>query len=751
MILKCKICGGDLEVNTEDKLAVCSYCGRTQTLPRLDDERRLNLYDRANHFRRNNEYDKAMGIYETILSEDGEDAEAYWSLLLCKYGVEYVKDPASGRWLPTCNRTSSKSVLADEDYKAAVRYAGTEARALYEEEALKLEEIQKNILAISAMEEAYDIFICYKESDEQGRRTRDSVMAQDIYQQLTKEGYRVFFARISLEDKVGSAYEPYIYAALSSAKVMLVVGTSDDYFNAVWVKNEWSRFLVMMKEDNSKLLIPVYRDMDPYDLPVELSHLQAQDMGKIGFIQDLLHGLSKVFEKNKNDAVMNVQRENYAEPANVENLIRRIEAFLEEGNFEKAQEYCEKVLDIKIDEPKVYMAQLRVEYSKKYKIMKYEKDIVSVPENITLNRNFICAKRYADKKYIEVLDELQSKNEEYCFQICEHAFEGKKEIDYSHPLNLIKQFLDTDSDGRWNELYKEMQEVQHEYITDTNALAKTREEIKHWENAVKEKQLNKLELEYNESKFRYDKAQNDYMKEKSDFEYYQLRLKSIKSQISSCNKWIAGAWIGWILVLFIGAVFAEFVKELFVMQFFGTAGLILAIILSVYNKKKIGNSKDGLYAAEREVKAGEARVNNCKQDISREKNRYDYAVDRLSNTKNEVDKLQEVLSQLSQHEEELLIKLNLKKEECHGEKATSNPFEEGVISQAEVVAIAEYGAVIKLSDGQQGFLHISKISDRRINRVEQVLKVGQTVTVVSLGKDKLGRPAFSMKDVKNYK
>ncbi len=82
------------------------------------------------------------------------------------------------------------------------------------------------------------MFICYKESDANGRRTPDSVLANDLYHQLTQEGFKVFFARITLEDKHGSAYEPYIFAALNSAKVMVVLGTRPEYLTAVWVKNE---------------------------------------------------------------------------------------------------------------------------------------------------------------------------------------------------------------------------------------------------------------------------------------------------------------------------------------------------------------------------------------------------------------------------------------------------------------------------------------------------------------------------------
>ena len=293
-VIKCKMCGGTLEIKNNETVAICEYCGTKQTLPKLDDERKTNLYDRANHFRRNNEFDKAMGIYEQILNEDSTDAESYWSLVLCRYGIEYVEDPATHKRIPTVNRAQYISIFDDEDYKSALQYADGYQKEVYESEAAAINEIQKGILAISQKEEPFDVFICYKETDANGRRTQDSVLATELYHELTREGFKVFFSRITLEDKLGQEYEPYIFAALNSAKVMVVLGTKPEYFNAVWVKNEWSRYLALIKNGARKMLIPAYKDMDPYDLPEEYSHFQAQDMSKLGFMQDLVTGIKKI-------------------------------------------------------------------------------------------------------------------------------------------------------------------------------------------------------------------------------------------------------------------------------------------------------------------------------------------------------------------------------------------------------------------------------------------------------------------------
>ncbi|MCC8029922.1 MAG: polyribonucleotide nucleotidyltransferase [Lachnospiraceae bacterium] len=76
-------------------------------------------------------------------------------------------------------------------------------------------------------------------------------------------------------------------------------------------------------------------------------------------------------------------------------------------------------------------------------------------------------------------------------------------------------------------------------------------------------------------------------------------------------------------------------------------------------------------------------------------------------------------------------------------------FEAGQVFTGKVVSIKEFGAFIEFAPGKEGMVHISKISRQRINRVEDVLTLGDKVTVVCLGKDRMGRISFSMKDVKN--
>ncbi len=392
-IFKCKMCGGALEIQNNETVVECEYCGAQQTLPKLDDEKRANMYDRANHFRRNNEFDKAMGIYEQILNEDNTDAEAYWSLVLCRYGIEYVEDPSSHKRVPTVNRAQFTSIFDDDNYKSALNNADSYQKAVYEKEAKAINEIQKGILAISQKEEPFDVFICYKETDNNGRRTPDSVLANDLYHQLTQEGFKVFFARITLEDKLGSAYEPYIFAALNSAKVMVALGTKPEYFNAVWVKNEWSRYLALIKQGQKKMLIPAYKDMDPYDLPEEFSHLQAQDMSKLGFMQDLIRGIKKIAQDDEPKTTVVRETVVSGGNANTAPLLKRAFMFLEDEDWNSANEYCEKVLDIDPENASAYLGKLLSELR-----VRKQESLKEQAEPFDHSNNYQKAVRFADEK-----------------------------------------------------------------------------------------------------------------------------------------------------------------------------------------------------------------------------------------------------------------------------------------------------------------------------------------------------------------
>ena len=356
-IIKCKMCGGDLNIVEGATVCECEYCGTRQTVPSADNEKKLTLFNRAGRLLRACEFDKAAGVFEAIVADYPEEAEAYWGLVLCKYGIEYVDDPATGKKVPTCHRSSFDNVMKDANFEQACENTDAVARRVYRDEARAIEDLRRSILNVSDKEEPYDVFISYKEKDENGERTRDSVIAQDIYRELTREGYRVFFSRISLEDKLGTEYEPYIFAALNSAKVMIVVGTDYENFDAVWVKNEWSRYLKLIEAGQKKTLIPVFRNMDAYDMPEEFNRLAALDMGKVGAMQDLVRGVEKIVGR-KNAESAQVQQPVYVSneaDAKTAAAVKRGNLALEDGEYDKATEFFNQALTLNAECAEAYL------------------------------------------------------------------------------------------------------------------------------------------------------------------------------------------------------------------------------------------------------------------------------------------------------------------------------------------------------------------------------------------------------------
>jgi len=264
--------------------------------------------------------------------------------------------------VPTVNRIQRAAVVSDEDYKQALVHADAHQKEIYQQEASAIDAIQKKALEISENEEPFDIFICFKETDANNKRTKDSVRAQEIYQELTKDGYKVFFSRVTLQGKPGTEYEPYIFAALNSAPMMLVVGTSKENMEAPWVRNEWSRYLALMKEDDAKHLVPVYEDMDPYSLPEEFALLQALNMGSLGFIQDLSSGIWKMLRSSSNASASKVviapPEASVGISGNSVALIKRARLCCEDGDWNKADDLIEQSLNLDPENGEAYLVKL---------------------------------------------------------------------------------------------------------------------------------------------------------------------------------------------------------------------------------------------------------------------------------------------------------------------------------------------------------------------------------------------------------
>ena len=295
----CKSCGGS--VTRKGNYYVCDFCRSKWIIDRGDD---VHAVDRANAWAalRDGDFEKAAELFESIIVKDNSGHEGYWGRALARNGIIYVDDIHEGKKVPTCNNITEDSFMNDKDLQKAIKLAPEEIANSYKEQAEKIEKIRSEWLNVASKEQPYDVFISFKDSDKERGidRTQDSIDAQEIYTGLVDEGYKVFFSRVSLRGKVSEQYEPYIYNAIKTAKVMIVFGEKPEYFSSTWIKNEWSRFRTRIEngEKHKNSLIVVVKNMNPSDLPVALKSRQAMNMDDLTFFETLKKHIKRVIEES---------------------------------------------------------------------------------------------------------------------------------------------------------------------------------------------------------------------------------------------------------------------------------------------------------------------------------------------------------------------------------------------------------------------------------------------------------------------
>ena len=469
--LRCPVCGGEVRYIENQSLGECIHCGNKIPIP-TSVERKAALYNRATDLRQRYEFDRAADIYEQILRDEENEADAYWGLILCRYGIEYVEDQRTFEMIPTCHRASYQSLKDDETLKKALYYADDEKKKLWIQEAERLDDLLKAVLAEASRQNQYEIFICYKENDEEGNRTEDSVIAHEIYNALEKEGYHVFFAPKSIS--YGSAYEPYIFSALHSSRIMFVIGTRKEYFEAPWVRNEWSRFLELMSKGREKTLIPLYKNIEPENgMPKELARLQSYNLDTLGYIQDICDAAAKIIGRKAAqaaapEATRTVSRK-YAE---------RAREARKQGKVKEAEEYINKALQIDNTNPEAWwekLAMLTSDFAIEYKEQLYTPEELECKNSALRYANSIQAETYtkvleeyekgtnelAASKYWNELDSAYEKelrqlaDQEYISQIQPKQLAGAMEA-YQKTSEKILQFTGDDKKAGVQKMFSDL-------------------------------------------------------------------------------------------------------------------------------------------------------------------------------------------------------------------------------------------------------------------------------------------------------
>jgi len=234
-----------------------------------------DLYHQAENKQKCRDFDMAEKYYRDVLvSKDGKDPEVYWRLIMCHYCVEYQQDD-QGKWLPTILYPSLDDPRNLPDWHDLQKSCENASDLMdhYEKLLAPIEQIVRSYCEFRQTV-ASQVFICVKQ-EENDRSTDDSIIASDLYDQIRDNGLDVFNSRRT-QMPAGEMFEPYIIAALLSAKLMIVVGTTPDHMKSRWVKNEWSRYQWLQDKERrqngktDRKLVCYLRGMKPKDIPDEL-------------------------------------------------------------------------------------------------------------------------------------------------------------------------------------------------------------------------------------------------------------------------------------------------------------------------------------------------------------------------------------------------------------------------------------------------------------------------------------------------
>lgn len=355
--LNCIKCGGDVDYNEKTGTCKCRFCDSIFHIQKKENDTIIQL-NLANQHRNHADFEEAIKAYDAIIASGEEGYEAYWGRVLSEYGVRFVLGEYDSKYKFTCDRTLANSILDNWYYQKALELADEKDKQEMQENALEIDRLQKEIKEKMDKEEAFDVFISYKATYSKDKiPTEDSVIGRRIYDELTQRGIKVFFSSETLKGKLGSEYEPIIFKALNTAKIMILIATKEEFIYSPWVKNEWSRFSKRVEEEGmQKACFPVFKDVNPYAFPPRF-RTQGLDINKHTFDYEIVtaDGIANILGFGQVDKTLtrkDIESLMKNKLATIESGISIIDPLLQRGSidlehcdFEGASRDYDKVLD----------------------------------------------------------------------------------------------------------------------------------------------------------------------------------------------------------------------------------------------------------------------------------------------------------------------------------------------------------------------------------------------------------------------
>ncbi|MCH5162098.1 MAG: toll/interleukin-1 receptor domain-containing protein [Clostridiales bacterium] len=366
--LKCKNCGADLDVSTAVGGVVnCTYCGSVFTVSESSDE-----VKKAIEFAENCldvcEFDKAFSSFRKASELGPKEPEAYFGMALASHRIQYLRDYRKDNGLqPICHEINDKKFSSDANYLKTLTLATPEQRKAYGDKAAEIDRIKSEFNKLKAAGVDYDCFLCVKVTDDDSdRHTEDSHIAEKIYHSLKEAGYAPFYSEYDLRGQTGADYEARILYALFVSESMFLICTDESYLQTPWVKNEYTRFIGMMSDEQKEResLTVVFKDKPIEKIPGLGGRIQGISMNSFDALQRILSHveafqvqtapeLTRKKYSGKSHAKRTAVRQTIAKRSltalggsaeitvSDKSMLKNATAFLERGNFEAAINFAD--------------------------------------------------------------------------------------------------------------------------------------------------------------------------------------------------------------------------------------------------------------------------------------------------------------------------------------------------------------------------------------------------------------------------
>lgn len=265
---RCTYCGKNVPINDAQEVIKCPDCGLTLILPKNREYSFLRRLERGNFLLNKNRFDEAQSVFEALKKESPDDFCLHLAILYCKIGLGVsLKD---GRLQVAINRLRFLAMQLDSSYIQAKKCASPSQQVIINSFLPEIERVYRQELNLSREQSPCDIFIVCRKTGFSGKESMEFAAAKVLYDQLTKLGFSVYSPDINTPDLQQYEREPMIFSALSTSKVMIVLGSKAEAFYYPWVKDAWTRFVPLIKNGGKKQIIPAFMNITKFELPEEL-------------------------------------------------------------------------------------------------------------------------------------------------------------------------------------------------------------------------------------------------------------------------------------------------------------------------------------------------------------------------------------------------------------------------------------------------------------------------------------------------